>query len=58
MEVAICDCENYAANRWVLQGERKMHDAAMNRLNGEGEAGPRLQSDLAGLCPSYKEAED
>jgi len=32
----------------------------MNRLNEEGEAGlgVRLQSDLAGLCPNYKEARD
>jgi len=32
----------------------------MNRLNEEDEAGlvARLQSNLAGLCPSYKEAED
>ena len=44
----------------VLQGEKKTHDAAMNRLNEEGEAGlgARLQSDLAGLYQNYKEAED
>ena len=60
MEVAICGCENYAAVAGCSRAKKKTHDAAMNRLNEEDEAGlgPRLQFDLAGLCTSYKEAED
>ena len=60
MEVAICGCENYAAAAGCSRAKKKTHDTAMNRLNEEDEAGlgACLQSDLAGLCLSYKEAED